>query len=434
VSAPDPTGDFVTLQAADPGLLTCVRDMQLPGAGAHYPKIALPRPIFTPRSEVTALTDDVLSLLDIFRSLPERCFGGDWDRYLTAQGFAADEIALQRAGLTHEFIPLGRIDAFPDAGTLKIMEINIGSGIGGMGVAKLCRGLLRDPRFREFAEKHALSYDDPVEAMARALRRIGKEVVGTDDPRVALVEDSHGTTSYGRSISEDLTKLGLSVVPCSVDDLVQRAGKIVSAGQPIDVAVRFFVLHDLTLGYARREQIEMLAQAHRAGRTALYLGLDSEAHSDKGSLALVHDPDVQLELTPGERAIVERRVPWTRVLRSTDHDLVEEARARRTDLVVKPVSSFHGEGVLLGSETSEADWHDAMGAPDGTHVVQQRLHPTPEIVLDPDTAEPEDWNVNLGVYFGPDGYEGTWVRARPTADGGIVGMNERTKPGCAFTY
>jgi hypothetical protein len=408
--------------------------MQLPGAGAHYPKIALPRPIFTPRAEVTALADDVLSLLDIFQSLPERYFGGDWDRYLTAQGFAPHEIALQRAGLTHDFVPLGRIDAFPAGGTLKIMEVNIGSGIGGMGVAKLCRGLLRNPQFREFAELHALSYDDPVEMMARAVRRIGKEVVGTDNPRVALVEDNQGATSYGRSISEDLTKLGLTVVSCSVDDLEQRAGKIVVGGQPIDVAVRFFVLHDLTLGYARREQIEMLAQAHRAGRTALYLGLDSEAHSDKGTLALVHDPAVQAELTPCERAIVERRVPWTRVLRSTDQDLVEDARARRAELVLKPVSTLHGEGVLLGSETTEGDWRAALSASDGTYVVQQRLYPTPEVVLDPDTAEPEDWNVNLGVYFGPDGYEGTWVRARRTADGGIVGMNERTKPGCAFTY
>lgn len=292
-----------------------------------------------------------------------------------------------------------------------------------------------DPGFRSFADDHGLTYDDPLETIAREVRECGKEVAGTDDPRTALVEDHDGVTSQGRAVAEDLVKLGLNVVPCSIDDLDRRNGKVVVSGKhDMDVVIRFFAPQDLIERRVSTEQADMLAHAHLEGRTGLYVGLDTDVHSDKGLLAILHEPAVWAVLTSSERAVVERRVPWTRVVRDADRYLIEECVARQHELVLKPVAGLHGHGVMLGAETAGEPWRAAMSDPHETFVVQERLRPKPEPVMDPDTGESEVWHANLGVYFSRYGYMGTWVRARRAADGGIIGMNDRTKPGCAFTY
>jgi hypothetical protein len=431
----DPASDYLARCATDPLLLNSLRDLQIGGSSAHYPKIALPRPVFAPRAALVDLADDVLALLGIYESLPDRCFGGDRVAYMTAQGYSGRHIALHLSGLTDGAVALGRIDALNAGGTLKIMEINFDSSLGGLGVAKLCRGLMGDPHFRAFADDHGLHFDDPLEPFARELRQCAKEVVGVDDPLVALVHDDEGVLSYGRALVEDFAKLGLRAVACTADEVGVQKGKIVVPGpQPVDVVFRFFLMEDVVLGRLRDDRVEMLAHAHRDGRTALYTGFDTDAHSPKGALALLYDPGVFPALTPPERAVVERRVPWTRVVRSTDHDVIERCRTERAALVLKPASGFHGDDVLLGAETTDENWNAAMSAPDRAYVVQERLHPEPELVIDPDTGQTEQWDANLGVYFGRNGYTGTWIRARPSADAGIIGMNERTKPGCAFTY
>ena len=86
-----------------------------------------------------------------------------------------------------------------------------------------------------------------------------------------------------------------------------------------------------------------------------------------------------------EREMIERHVPWTRVVDDVKTDyrrkpigLLEHIRKNRNDLVLKPSDEYGGTGVTLGWETDAKDWEKAIegalpGKADGCWIVQEKI-------------------------------------------------------------
>ncbi|MFI5779301.1 hypothetical protein [Nocardia sp. NPDC051570] len=108
-------------------------------------------------------------------------------------------------------------------------------------------------------------------------------------------------------------------------------------------------------------------------------------HSDKAMLAVLSDPRSAHLWTDTERSLIDRHVPWTRLLTdddTTDPDgrhasLPQFVADHRQQLVIKPADRSGGTGVLIGPATTPARWHDAIAAAVAgqRHVVQQYIHP-----------------------------------------------------------
>jgi uncharacterized circularly permuted ATP-grasp superfamily protein len=86
----------------------------------------------------------------------------------------------------------------------------------------------------------------------------------------------------------------------------------------------------------------------------------------------------------GERELIRKHVPWTRVVADvrTAHygesiELLKFLRSARENLVLKPSDEYGGTGVKLGWESSEADWDAtiaaAVAATQGCWIVQERI-------------------------------------------------------------
>jgi len=101
----------------------------------------------------------------------------------------------------------------------------------------------------------------------------------------------------------------------------------------------------------------------------------------KSVMALLSDHAFGLALNEEELDIVDRTVPWTRLLiestTSFHGETVNLARLlldQRERFVLKPVDDYGGRGVVLGWETSLDEWarviEASMGAP---YVVQERV-------------------------------------------------------------
>src|SRR6266568_4662142 len=86
----------------------------------------------------------------------------------------------------------------------------------------------------------------------------------------------------------------------------------------------------------------------------------------------------------GERELIERHIPWTRVVADvkTDHygqpvELLAFIRRERENLVLKPSDEYGGSGVTLGWETGEAAWDEAveraLTATNGVWIAQERI-------------------------------------------------------------
>jgi len=86
----------------------------------------------------------------------------------------------------------------------------------------------------------------------------------------------------------------------------------------------------------------------------------------------------------GEREMIRKHVPWTRVVADvrTSHygtpvELLAFLRNERENLVLKPSDEYGGTGVKLGWETSETDWdatiENAVGGSQGFWIAQERI-------------------------------------------------------------
>ena len=129
-----------------------------------------------------------------------------------------------------------------------------------------------------------------------------------------------------------------------------------------------------------------------------------------------------------EAALIDRVLPWTRVL--TDGpthvdgetvDLLSYCRANRDALVVKPAARHGGRGTVVGRDVSAQEWESVLADRlTETHVVQCTVAAQVEQVVDPQTGEVEDWLPVWGVFFTDRGYAGEWIRARRAGSGSVV--------------
>jgi hypothetical protein len=103
----------------------------------------------------------------------------------------------------------------------------------------------------------------------------------------------------------------------------------------------------------------------------------------KTSLAVLQSAALADRLTPDERALVARVVPWTVQLDRDARDAEVEyegarrplatlAIERRAELVLKQRYDIRGDGVTVGRSTPAAAWAEALGAAWGTGAVLQR--------------------------------------------------------------
>jgi hypothetical protein len=136
--------------------------------------------------------------------------------------------------------------------------------------------------------------------------------------------------------------------------------------------------------------------------------------SQKGLLECLVRPEVRRLFTPGERRLLRRVVPWTRVLRGrrTEDptgrtvDLPEFARRARERLLIKPNVGSSGTGVLLGREAGPARWEAriarALREP-GHWVVQARRPGTrrPMLYLRAGRAHAGPCYFSLGLFYAP---------------------------------
>ena len=130
----------------------------------------------------------------------------------------------------------------------------------------------------------------------------------------------------------------------------------------------------------KQDEVKAFLEAYAARMVPFVNTFRCRLSEDKAFFALVSDEAHASLLSADEAAFVARYVPWTRRLeeRRTLYggrsiELVPWAVSQRERLVLKPTHEYGGRQVLIGSETSESAWREALQrAVGGPFVVQER--------------------------------------------------------------
>jgi hypothetical protein len=358
-------------------------------------------------------------------------FGGDLDRYCAELRISPRAAALMRH-LGDGAPPLyGRADMYHDGRRFRLLEFNIASELGGVDRAGcIPAALLRVEAFAAFADTHGLTYTDTGRQVAAVLRRAGETVAAGREPVVALLDGPGGMAHYGsywRSFRELMRALGLDFHIGEVGDVRDRDGKLHLGATPVDVILRTFSVDEICAEPDGEALVEPIFRAHRTGSVVLWTPMASSLYGNKGTLALLSDPRWRRNLGANEVAVVDRVLPWTRSLGApsalNDDQLVQECRDRREELILKPNAEYGGAGIVAGWETDDEHWWRALKEGTATGcVVQQRVIPRRDPVVDPQTRRVSDWWSAWGLFVTPDGYAGAYARALRADSGAVIGI------------
>jgi uncharacterized circularly permuted ATP-grasp superfamily protein len=210
---------------------------------------------------------------------------------------------------------------------------------------------------------------------------------GGGTPTVAIVDFENAVTwSEFEHLRARFTANGLPTIIADPSWL-QFDGQRLSAqlpGQPtptpIDLVYRRVLQHEFL---ARYDLDQPLVRAYAAGATCVVNPFRTKPVHTKLIMALLSDEDgpAATLLDADERAAVQAHVPWTRIVRGgvtryagEQVPLLTFAQRNRERLVLKPNDDYGGQGVLLGWETGQTEWDNALAAAQAVpYVVQERV-------------------------------------------------------------
>ena len=260
-----------------------------------------------------------------------------------------------------------RLDAFLLPDSLKFAEYN-GESPAGAGYSEVLAQIFRDLPMMASFSKHYDVHSYPLSAkLLDALVMSYLDWGGTSKrPQIAIVDWREVPTwSEFEILKERFEKMGVPVVLADPRNLVFDGKTLAAHGTKIDLVYRRVLINDIV---ARPKECEALVKAYAANAVCVANTFRCKIPHVKAFFAVLTDERNGALFSHGERDLIHRHSPWTRVVEDTstahygEHiDLLAFIRAKRENLVLKPSDEYGGSGVTLGWETTERDWDEAIG-------------------------------------------------------------------------
>jgi len=348
------------------------------------PMATLLRPALLARAEWDALRGSAAQVARIAERVARQAFGGDVRRLCAFLGTSdAEAVWIELDPGPPDFL-FTRLDALQTPAGPRFIEINSDApaGLGyGDRMARLFREL---PVVRAFEREVPLAYQGCEEALVRGLAARWRASGGTGRPRIAIADWAESQTRADEEIlREALAARGFECVVADPRAMEIHRGRLHAGGAPVDLVYRRAVLSELV---GREIEVQAFMGAYRHRLCPFVNSFRSRISEDKVFLAILSDEAFAQLLSPEERELLGRVLPWTRRLEErrtrkagVEIDLLPYALANRESLVLKPAHEYGGREVIVGSEASWPEWDAALrGALGGPWVVQERITPPAE--------------------------------------------------------
>ncbi|MEU9030705.1 hypothetical protein AB0D46_24935 [Streptomyces sp. NPDC048383] len=411
----------------------------------------LSRPVFLEAAQAQEAGRRLSELYDLLLSLPGRLYDGDIRAFARAVGWSERQIntALSPDGTARPVPRFARSDLYMEESGFRILELNVGSPLGGFDTPLIDDVLLADPYVAAFAQDHGLDTTDTTWVLVKMLQEtlpalgLGTGTAVDDGPVIGLV-DWPGSFPYLRlrltAMAELLRPYGIDAIPCHVGQVESRPDGLWVNGRRLDAVHRFYCIDDVVTA----EDAALLQPIHDAaaeGRTLLFTALEPEVYGSKGCFAVLSDERNRAAFTAAELETIDRFLPWTRILREEKvHvdgalvDLIPYTKEHREELVIKATGSHGGLDVLLGWETDRAQWERTLDSCAGRpYIVQRRVRPVAEAFpVGDDTESTQPMVLNWGVFLAGYGYGGAFIRGTTDLQGGVISQANGAAMGTCF--
>jgi len=350
------------------------------------PLTTVVRPLFHTRRGWAYLRERSETMLEVFRKASDAMLD---DAELRSQVHLTplEEELIRIPTGYRTSIPTARLDSFfvrHDDGriNLSFLEFN-GESPAGMAYGDVLAELFMQlPLMKRFNERYAvrplLSRQHALDALLQSYY----EWRGNRDklPTIAIV-DWYGvpTTTEFQMLAEYFGRQGIVGVICTPEDLEYRNGQMYADGKPVDLIYKRVLSTELLGRYGLDHPI---VHALRDGAICMVNPFTCKLVHKKASFAFVSDERNEHLFSRRELRAIRDHIPWTRVVERRytvdsqgEHiDLMPWASHNKDHLVIKPNDDYGGSGVVIGWESTDEEWDQALDrALEEPSIVQEQV-------------------------------------------------------------
>jgi len=352
-------------------LMRCMRDVPFPPSRVPLHPVVLPGAVYDELHDAAVRVLDVLvrTAYQLGRTREERLDALGVDAR-TCPLFVDDEAWEWRYAAC-----IARPDAFVTPDGVKFIEYNAGGGVGAIVQTQLLAGAWVDDVYAGAPLRAYRPYAARADMFERMCRREGTERSVVILGSVADLVRGVSSTRYFDTEIDYLRSRGFTAGFYEPTELM--AGLTGGTGKlRYPVGLRHFTVHEWTqLGI----DWGPVGEALEAG-CQLVASETSSLLFNKKLLGLASEG--QPWMTDADRALIERYLPWTRVTgdrevtyRGRTWSLTELITAQQERFLLKGATGMKGEDVLMGRDTDERTWRDALAGAvrSGDSIVQERV-------------------------------------------------------------
>lgn len=368
------------------------------------------------------VSENISRLLQLLCTIPERFYQGSlmmMAQDIGSDGQLLDYLQHVKGRLSDKVFV--RADLFISEHGWQLLEMNVGSAIGGMHMTSL-------PRLAGYK----LQYD-PLEGWARHTMQLLEDPYG----KMLFIVPDEEIEQLRKPLSVMLRELNL------------WGQKHVSLAAPRELSIKqeqlWWKNEPVKYLYFRDEQdaLNFFTQLPDAmelldtGCVCVPMGPEYCVISSKGALALLWEKHRLQELEDAESRLVESLVPETLWLTAATLAKMQQERAH---WVLKPTEGSGGSGILCGCEYEDDAWlcalKEALAQGDKKFVLQRYVNSLPAKIFLTDMSGQSELQIGRvvwGPYIFNCEYIGTGIRAQSIdksavinyqqgAAGGLIGM------------
>lgn len=272
-----------------------------------------------------------------------------------------------------------RLDTFICGDDFKFLEYNAETPAGITDQMQIEKLLEMIAEVREFLAKNEHWRPAPHEKLLNALITDYRDFGGKKEkPNIAIVDwKGVKTSAEFEVLREYFQSRGHRTMITEPGELEYDRKVLRSGDFEIDIFYKRVVIHEFL---NESDDAHPFIRAYRDGNVFMANSFRTKIPHKKASLAVLSDDKNAHLFTGKQREMIIKHIPWTRRVREmkTDFDgkrvdLLEHLRREREKFLLKPNDDYSGSGIVLGWESSAADWEKALeNALRGSFIVQER--------------------------------------------------------------
>lgn len=334
----------------------------------------------------------------------------DDDEVMSVLGVTEMEAKMARISPGYERLCVtSRLDAYLADDGFKFLEYNAESPAGIADQKLLAEIFFALPYMREFFDEFPHAIPQPHVRLLNALVAAYKDWGGKEERPCIGIIDWRGvsTESEFHVLAAYFESQGYTSFILDPDELEYVGGRLTAGKRAIDILYKRVIIHEFLAKHD--DGTHPLVRAYRDGQVCMINSFRSKLVHKKASFAILSDERFAHLFTREQRDIINRHIPWTRVLQTGEttfegekRDLIKLITDEQARFVIKPNDDYGGEGVCLGGEVSREEWAKKITAGLNELFVVQERAPVTHVRLPLFTADLQSIEeTNLTVDFDP---------------------------------